>query len=90
GTPGTSVPPGRRLRDRALHGQPGGGRARRRRPHRRADAPLRGVDQPLGDRVRPPADGRGRRLPAAHPHPAHRAPLRRPPHPRLGVRLARV
>ena len=52
------VPPGRRLRLRPAHRQPGRGRPRRRRPRRRPDAAVRAVDQPLRDHVpaaaRPP------------------------------------
>ena len=45
------VPPGRRLRLRPAHRQPGRGGPRRRRPRRRTDAAVRAVDQPVRDDV---------------------------------------
>ena len=55
----------------------------------RGDAALRELDEPVGDDVRAPADGRGRRLPRAHLHAGGRAAVRRPPDARHLPRLAR-
>ncbi len=60
--------PGRRLHDDAVRGQPGRGRARRRRPHDERDAAVRELDEPVRDDVRAAADRPGRRLPGAHLH----------------------
>ena len=90
------VPPGRRLRLRPAHRQPGRGRPRRRRPRRRPDAAVRAVDQPVRDDVpaathqrRRPTTGCGSSPPGASCRsPATRRSAARTPGSRRAVRRA--
>ena len=71
-----------------LQGQPGRGRARRRRLVERENAVDRGLIQPFRDDIRLRADGPAGRLPVADLHSQERAAVRGPPHDRVGPRSA--